>query len=122
VHGDSVLLNLNYAGAVLIVVLGLYCVAARRDPVKKVIGLVIMQSGAFLFLVSMGLVGSGETRVVMPGFRAATLVNPVPHTMVLVGIMVSTGVTALALALAVKTRAGARRGVENTAGRGDGEP
>lgn len=116
-HGDSLLLNLNYAAAVLLLVLGLYCVIARRGPVKKVIGLIIMQSAVFLFLVSMGLVGSGETRVVMPGFRAATLVNPVPHTLVLVGVMLSTGITALALALAVRMHLSSRRQTGDAAAR-----
>ncbi|MHB8896252.1 MAG: NADH-quinone oxidoreductase subunit K [Candidatus Geothermincolia bacterium] len=101
---NGFLLNLNYAAAVLLLVLGLYAVIARRDPVKKVMGLIIMQSAVFLFLVAMGLVGSGETRVVTPGFRAATLVNPVPHTLVLVGIMLSAGITAVALALVVRMR------------------
>lgn len=108
-RSDSVLLNLNYAVAVLLLVLGLYCVIARRNAIKKVMGILIMQSSVFLFLVAMGLVGSGETRVVTPGFRAATLVNPVPHTLVLVGVMISTGITALALALVVKTHLADKR-------------
>jgi multicomponent Na+:H+ antiporter subunit C len=101
---NGFLLNLNYAIAVLLLVLGLYAVIAKRSPVKKVMGLIIIQSAVFLFLVAMGLVGSGETRVVTPGFRAATLVNPVPHTLVLVGIMLSAGITAFALALIVRMR------------------
>lgn len=106
---NSFFLNVNYAVAVLLTVIGLYCLIARRGPIKKVMGLIIMQSGVFLFLVAMGLVGSGETRVVTPGFRAATLVNPVPHTMVLVGIMLSAGITAVALTLIVKLHVGAKR-------------
>jgi multicomponent Na+:H+ antiporter subunit C len=98
------LLNLNYAVAVVLALTGLYAVIARKSPVKKVMGLLIMQSSVFLFLVAMGLVGSGETRVVTPGFRAATLINPIPHTLVLVGMMLSAGITALALSLIVMKR------------------
>jgi len=103
------LLNLNYAVAVLIILIGLYAVITRRSGVKKVIGLIIMQSGASLFLVAMGLVGSGATRVATPGFRAATLINPVPHTLVLICMMMSAGITALALSLTLTIHARNRK-------------
>jgi multicomponent Na+:H+ antiporter subunit C len=119
-------LNLNYAVAVILVLIGLYAVIARRNSLKKVIGLIIMQSGAALFLVALGLVGSGETRVSTPGFRAATLINPVPHTLVLISIMLSAGVTALALSLIVMIHV---KGKKQTVGEkpagataGSGEP
>ncbi len=102
-------LNLNYAVAVLLVLLGLYAMIIKKALIKKVMGFLVMQSGVFLFLVAMGLVGSGETRVVTPGFRAATLVNPVPHALVLVGIMLSVGVTAFSLALIVRMRVVSKR-------------
>jgi multicomponent Na+:H+ antiporter subunit C len=105
---NGFLVNLNYAVGTLLVVLGLYALIARKGPVKKVMGLIICQSGVFLFLVAMGLVGSGETRVVTPGFRAATLVNPVPHTLVLVALMLFVGIIALALSLTVRMRAGGK--------------
>lgn len=106
---NGFLLNLNYAVGVLLVLIGLYAVVSRRNHVKKVIGLIVMQSGAFLFLVAMGLVGSGETRVTTPGFRASTLINPVPHTLVLIGIMLSAGITALALSLIVMIHVKSRK-------------
>jgi multicomponent Na+:H+ antiporter subunit C len=106
---NGFLRNLNYAVAVVIMLVGLYAVIARRSPVKKVIGLIVMQSSVFLFFVAMGLVGSGGKRVVTPGFRAATLINPVSHTLVLVGIMLSAGITALSLSLVVMMKSRQRR-------------
>jgi len=50
----------------------------------------------------MGIVGSGESRVSAPGFRASTLVNPVPHAMVLLGMVIAAGTTALALSMCVR--------------------
>lgn len=99
---DKLVANINYAVAALLLVIGLYAVIIKGSVIKKVMGLIIMNSGTFLFLVGLGLIGSGEKRVVTPGFRAATLINPVPHALVLVGIMLSTGITILALSLVVR--------------------
>lgn len=94
--------NLNYAAAVLLFLIGIYAVTARPNPVKKVMGLVIMETAVFLFLVSLGLVGGGEARVVTPGFRASTLVNPVPQVIVFIGIVIAAGTVALALSMCVR--------------------
>ena len=94
--------NVNYVASAVLFLVGLYAVAARPNLVKKVMGLIIMQESVFLFFVSLGIVGSGEERVVVPGFRASTLVNPVPQAVVLIGMVVAAGITALALALCVR--------------------
>lgn len=129
---DTVVANLNYAVAALLVVIGLYALIAASSYVKKIMGLIITQSGVFLFLVGLGLIGSGEKRIVTPGFRAATLINPVPHALVLVGIMVSSAVVILALSLVVRRArncggrleggAVGRRQSVGAVGPGDGPP
>ena len=57
----------------------------QRHLLRKILGFNIMSSGAFLLLVGLGQ---------RDGF------DPVPHAMVLTGIVVSVAATALALALA----------------------
>jgi multicomponent Na+:H+ antiporter subunit C len=56
-----------------------------RAPVRRVLALNVTSSGAFLALV--GLAQRGGT------------IDPVPHAMVLTGIVVAVAATALALAL-----------------------
>lgn len=94
--------NLNYAAAVVLVLIGLYAVAARPNAIKKVMGLVIMETGVFTFFVSMGIIGSGEQRIYAPGFRASSLVNPIPQIVVLIGQLLAVGVFALALTICVR--------------------
>lgn len=94
--------NLNYAAAVLLFLIGVFAAVWKPNLIKKVFGLVIIQSSMVLFMVSMGLVGSGGTRLVTPGFRASKLVNPLPLEMSVLILVVSIGLFAFALALCIK--------------------
>ena len=76
-------------------VIGFAGLIGRNHPLHKIMATNIMAGGVFLFLVTIGY-GDGS------------LIDPVPHAMVLTGIVVSVSCTALALALA-------RRIMENVA-------
>jgi multicomponent Na+:H+ antiporter subunit C len=68
--------------------MGLLGLVVGRHPVRKILALNVMGMGIFLFLVA------GAAR---NGVEAA---DPVPHAMVLTGIVVAVSATALGLALA----------------------
>jgi multicomponent Na+:H+ antiporter subunit C len=74
-------------GLVLFAV-GLYGLIAGEPFLRKLLGVNIMGSGVFLILVAGAYRGVGETP------------DPVPHALVLTGIVVAVSTTALALALA----------------------
>ncbi len=69
-------------------VLGLHALILRTHPLRKVLGLNIMGSGAFLLLVA----------------PAGMPPDPVPQAMVITGIVVAVSATALALVLTVRLR------------------
>lgn len=74
------------AGGALFVV-GFHALVARPHLIKKILGLNISGAGIFLILVSMA-------------YRGADAVpDPVPHAMVLTGIVVAVCGTAVALVL-----------------------
>jgi multicomponent Na+:H+ antiporter subunit C len=75
---------------VVLFVLGVRGLIARRVLVAKVLACNVMGAGVFLVLIA--LAARGEE------------VDPVPHAMVLTGIVVAVSATALALALVVKYR------------------
>ncbi len=75
------------AGAALFC-LSLYAFAVHRHLLRKILALNVMSSGAFLILVSIA-------RRVPEGAP-----DPVPHAMVLTGIVVAVSATAFALVLA----------------------
>lgn len=80
------------AGAVLFV-LGLHALFTRTHLLRKVLAANVAGSGVFLVFVALAWRGE----------EAAP--DPIPHAMVLTGIVVAVSATGLALALAVKMRA-----------------
>ena len=88
----SPLLTYGVAGAMLIAV-GLYALIVRRHLLRKIIALNVIGNGVFLTLVA------AASRLGTP--------DPVPHAMVLTGIVVSVCATGLALALADRVQAAA---------------
>ncbi len=73
--------------------LGLYALIARAHLLRKILALNVMGSAVFLFLVAVALRNRQETP------------DPVPHAMVLTGIVVAVSTTAFALALARRLHA-----------------
>ena len=94
--------NLNYVFSVVLFLLGLYTIAVKPNLVKKIMGLNIMETSVFLFMVSIGMVGSGNAPVVTEGVKPATMVNPIPQALILTGIVVAVSTTAVALSLCIK--------------------
>lgn len=78
--------GLVYALAgVLLFCLGLYALIARRHVLRKILALNVMASGCFLTLVGLA--------------QRAAAPDPVPHALVLTGIVVTVSSTAFALVL-----------------------
>ena len=86
--------NLLYSlcGLVLFA-MGLFALFACSHPLRKILAVNIMSAGVFLALVATAYrpLGAGE-------------IDPVPHAMVLTGIVISVSVTALALILACRVQ------------------
>jgi multicomponent Na+:H+ antiporter subunit C len=76
------------AAGVVLFCIGLFGAVARTHLLRKIIALNITASGVFLFLISVAHRNSLEVP------------DPVPHAMVLTGIVVSLAATAFAIALA----------------------
>lgn len=78
--------------------IGLFCIALRavivaREPLRAILAFNVMSSGVFLVLVALA------RRV--PGPEP----DPVPHAMVITGIVVAVSATAMAVVLARRLRA-----------------
>lgn len=85
-------LALLYALAgIALVCLGLFAALCARHVLRRILALNVMGSGVFMMLVSLA------SRAGRP--------DPIPHAMVLTGIVVAVSATALALALLRRMRA-----------------
>ena len=73
--------------------LGLYALIVHPHLLRKILAINVMGSGVFLVLVALG----GR----VPGASP----DPVPHAMVITGIVVAVSATALALALMLRVQA-----------------
>jgi len=94
----------NYIAAVLLIVMGLYTVMFKKELIKIVVGLGIIDYGINLFIVSIGFNDGGTA----PLFTASELlsgayfVDPVPQALTLTSIVIGACVDAMALSLVIK--------------------
>lgn len=92
-----------YFGAFGLIFIGLYIILVKRNLIKVIIGLSILETGVNLFLISVGYIGSGTAPIFSkPGLKASSMVDPVPQALVLTAIVIGVAVLALALSLAIR--------------------
>lgn len=103
---EEILAKYNYWIYVVLMMIGFYAVIAKSNLVKKVIGLNIFATAIFLFYISIGdireIPGKIVTEPIYMHGENLVYVNPIPHVLILTGIVVSVSVTAVALALIIK--------------------
>ncbi|TVS13693.1 MAG: Na+/H+ antiporter subunit C [Wenzhouxiangella sp.] len=90
----------NYWVVVILMMIGFYCVIARGNMVKKIMGLNLFQTSVFILFVSAGKIVGGATPIVREGVEVYS--NPLPHVIVLTAIVVGVAITAVGLALTVR--------------------
>jgi multicomponent Na+:H+ antiporter subunit C len=105
---NEVIAKYNYWIYVVLMMIGFYAMIGKRNLVKKLLGMNIFQTAIILFFVSTGVKrGAGipivdKYEVLKHGVDASTVVNPLPHVLMLTAIVVSVSVTGVALALLIR--------------------
>ena len=95
--------NLYYLGAFLLVGVGLYAVLGKRNLIKVIMGLGLIDSGINLLLISIGYIRAHTAPIITSSRSDVSLmVDPIPQALVLTAIVIGLSVLALALALAIK--------------------
>ena len=93
--------NYHYVAAMILFCIGMYNVIMRRNIIKKLIGLNIMETAVFFFYISLGYMDNGIAPIRVGGAQPSQMVNPIPQALILTGIVVAVSVTALALSLVI---------------------
>jgi len=102
---------LPYWLAFFILVVGLYAIVAKRNVIKVIVGLLILDYAANLLFILVGYRPSGTGAPVAPiltggeseaHLLAARAVDPLPQALVLTSIVIGLSVTAMAVALAIR--------------------
>ena len=79
---------------------GLYIVIARRNMVKKLVGLSLFQTSVYLLYISAGKIIGGTAPIVAAGFSVYS--HPLPHVLILTALVVGVATLSLGLALVVR--------------------
>jgi len=101
---------LPYLLAFVLLVIGLYAIVAKRNVIKVIVGLLIVDYAANLLLILVGYRGNADgaplapilTRDLTPEVLAARAVDPLPQALILTSIVIGLSVTALVVALAIR--------------------
>ena len=103
---------LPYMLAVALFGVGLYAVVCKRNVIKLIVGIIILDYGVNLFLLLTGYRHDGVAPILTPNPDltpeanleqfAAQSVDPVPQALMLTAIVIGVCVTALSLALAFR--------------------
>lgn len=96
--------HVDYLVTVALLLTGAWILLTSGNLVKKVIGLNIMETSVFAFIVTTGMIDGGAPPIVAAG-QPGPFASPLPHALVLTGIVVAVSVTALALVLILRVRA-----------------
>lgn len=99
---DSIIDNINYIGAFILFVIGLYTVLTHSNLLKRIIGVNIMETSIFLFFVSIGYIKGAQAPIIDATLGDIVYVNPLPSAMILTGIVVAVSITAYALSLIIR--------------------
>jgi len=94
---------IQIAGLILILI-GLYGLITKRNIIKMIIALNILEIGLNLFIVSVGYVKDGIAPILtkIADSSGLNFVDPLPQALVLTAIVIGMGTTALSLAFARK--------------------
>ena len=93
-----------YIGAFGLIFIGLYTIAVKRNLIKMIIGLSLIDTGVNMLIVAIGYV-SGRTAPILTGTLRnnpiGKVVDPIPQALVLTAIVIGVAVLALALSIVV---------------------
>ena len=113
---------MHYALCFLLFVIGLYCAVVKKNMVKIVIGIMVMEYAVNLFLIMLGyhpgtleepsiapiidkshIIEAATEPIQMTEKFIRTSVDPLPQALVLTAIVISLGSLALMISICIRT-------------------
>jgi multicomponent Na+:H+ antiporter subunit C len=101
--------RINWWVYILLMMIGLYGITIKKNLIKKVIGLSILQTAVILFFVSIGAKKNATIPIIEhahsdahTAVQASHFINPLPHVLMLTAIVVAVATLGVALALVIK--------------------
>ena len=82
--------------------IGVYCVLRKRNLIKIIIGLGIIEYAVNLFLILVGYRFHGRAPILMQTQTVEGMVDPLPQALVLTAIVIGLAATALIAGIAIR--------------------
>jgi multisubunit Na+/H+ antiporter MnhC subunit len=81
---------------------GIYCVVRKRNVIKLIIGVIIMEYAVNLFFILAAYRKDGRAPIFAPNQQVMDMVDPLPHALVLTAIVIGLASTALLVGIAMR--------------------
>ncbi|MBY0756151.1 sodium:proton antiporter [Clostridium sardiniense] len=98
-------MTINYLGGFFLIVLGLVIIISKKNLIKIVIGMGLLDYGINLILISVGYRINGTAPIFLNGVKDnSVFVDPIPQALTLTSIVIGACVTTLSLAIVMKIK------------------
>lgn len=95
----------NYIGSFFLIILGLLIIVSKKNLIKIVIGMSLLDYGINIMLISIGYRLNGTAPIFFNGLKDnSVFVDPVPQALTLTSIVIGACVTTLSLAIIIKIK------------------
>ncbi len=91
-----------YFLCMILFAIGLYGVLRKRNIIKIILGLVIMEYAVHLLFILVAYKTGGRSPILDANQEIVNMVDPLPQALVLTAIVISLAVTALVVAIAIR--------------------
>ncbi len=81
---------------------GLYCILRKRNLIKIIIGIAIIEYAVNLFFILVGYRMHGRAPILSKGEEVLNMVDPLVQALVLTAIVIGLATTALLIAIAIR--------------------
>jgi multicomponent Na+:H+ antiporter subunit C len=93
---------MTYLLCLVLFAIGLYAVLVKRNVIKIIIGIAIMEYAVNLLLILFGYRLNGRSPILERAVEIKNIVDPLPQALVLTAIVIGLATTALLVAIAIR--------------------
>ncbi len=93
--------NIPYIAVACLIIIGLYTLVFKRNLIKMIIGITLIESGVNLFLITLGY-RKGSVAPIYTSSPGGVMALPIPQALTLTSIVIGVAVLALMLSLVIQ--------------------
>lgn len=98
-------MTINFLGSFILIIIGLLIIVTKKNLIKIVIGMCMVDYGINLLLISIGYRIGGTPPIFTEGVSIKEVfVDPIPQALTLTSIVIGACVTALSLGIIIKIK------------------